>query len=370
MKSKHYTLLLLCMLQLYTYAQITTPKLNIGNAAPPLRVGKWLKGTPFKQLENGKVYVFEFWATWCLPCRVAMPHLSELAEEYKDKVIFTGIDVFEQKNTTLQNLQHFVDSMGSRMGYNVVTEIKNQTVNDWLMAADEGDGIPNTFIVNGDGKIAWIGHPFNIDSVLQKVVNGTWDIKQARAKRNTNRYLAALDLSEARKLNKYAGNAAMGDMGRPDSALLLVKKLVAREPRLQYAPHVGYHTFCALLKTNQPAAVSYGKILLATTTYEAPAYSTIYDAINWHTDKITLSPDVYLLGAESLQLKLDHMQHPELYTLYWYYQKMAECYWHAHDKEKAIATQEKAIELLKKETLRAEIELPKLEEELKEYRKG
>lgn len=257
------------------------------------------------------------------------------------------------------------------MGYNVATEDTRYTVSDWLVATDEkGTGIPNTIVVNGDGKIAWIGHPDGLDTVLPQVVNNTWDIKLALATRNTNRYLEAADLEEAQKLNRYAGSAAMGDMGKPDSILLMVNKIVTREPRLQYAPHIGYHTFCALLKTSQAKALAFGKIMLVTPTYDAPRYSSIYDAVTWYADKMELTPGIYLLGAEAFQLRIGHMLHPELYTLYWYYQKMAECYWHAHEKSKAVTIQQKAIELLKQDTLRAAMELPKLEGQLREYRKG
>lgn len=106
---KYFTLLLLCALQLTSYAQKATPKLNIGSAAPQLRVRAWLKGTPVTKFEKGKVYVMEFWATWCHPCKVAMPHLSALADKYRDKVVFTGVDVYETKTTTRQQVQHFVE---------------------------------------------------------------------------------------------------------------------------------------------------------------------------------------------------------------------------------------------------------------------
>lgn len=40
---------------------------NIADPAPSLYVQEWLKGTPIQQFEKGRIYVIEFWATWCKP---------------------------------------------------------------------------------------------------------------------------------------------------------------------------------------------------------------------------------------------------------------------------------------------------------------
>ncbi len=54
-------------------------------------------GSRFRLSElRGKVVVVNFWATWCLPCRLEIPHFNRVAAEYKDRgVEFVGISTDE-----------------------------------------------------------------------------------------------------------------------------------------------------------------------------------------------------------------------------------------------------------------------------------
>jgi thiol-disulfide isomerase/thioredoxin len=65
----------------------------VKNPAPiPELTMKTLDGRTIttKDLE-GKVTIFNFWATWCPPCRAEIPDLVKLQEQYKDHVVIIGI---------------------------------------------------------------------------------------------------------------------------------------------------------------------------------------------------------------------------------------------------------------------------------------
>lgn len=50
----------------------------------------------FEEYKNGTTpLVLDFWATWCGPCRMLSPILSELSEQYGDKIIVGKCDVEE-----------------------------------------------------------------------------------------------------------------------------------------------------------------------------------------------------------------------------------------------------------------------------------
>lgn len=65
--------------------------LEIGSVAPPLSIAQWINGEAIDGFNMGQVYVVEFWATWCGPCRTSMPHLSQLQDQYGEEVNFVGV---------------------------------------------------------------------------------------------------------------------------------------------------------------------------------------------------------------------------------------------------------------------------------------
>lgn len=210
--------------------------LKVGDKAPPLAVAKWLKGTPVKEFEAGKVYVVEFWATWCGPCKVSIPHLTKLQEKYAGKVVFNGISVWEEKDPTTEEyiakVETFVTEWGDKMAYNVAVDGKAGTMAKTWMAAAGQNGIPAAFIVNQEGQVAWIGHPMaGLDEVLAKVVDGKYDMAAARAAAEK---AAAEEAAMAEVTKPLEEALATGD---PAIILLEVDKLIAKRPDME--PMVG-----------------------------------------------------------------------------------------------------------------------------------
>ncbi len=126
--------------------------------APELKVTEWLKGDPVTLSEGmGKnIYVVEFWATWCPPCRMSIPHLSKLQEKYAEKgVVIIGIT--DEKADTVKP---FIEKLGDKLKYHIALDekLETQEAYDKVFSFDT---IPTAFVVGKDGKIAWVGHPMS-----------------------------------------------------------------------------------------------------------------------------------------------------------------------------------------------------------------
>jgi thiol-disulfide isomerase/thioredoxin len=152
--------------------------IGIGDPAPDLKISKWVKGDAISNLDPNKTYVVEFWATWCGPCKVSIPHLTELAHQFTN-VTFIGVDAFEHSAHKDALVSEFVTKMGDNMDYRVGMDTEDQFMADnWMKAADQ-NGIPTAFLIQ-QGKIVWIGHPMGLETPLTEVTAGTFDIEKAK----------------------------------------------------------------------------------------------------------------------------------------------------------------------------------------------
>lgn len=157
------------------------PRLAPGDPAPALAVTEWIKGDAVERFQPGKVYLVELWATWCGPCLKAMPHLTEIQAAHAKDVTVLAVDVFERVNGEARRdkVRATADAMGEKMGVRVGIDGNRVMEKTWYTAAQRR-GIPSTFVVDGNGRIAWIGHPNDVEPVLEGVLGGTWNLAAAR----------------------------------------------------------------------------------------------------------------------------------------------------------------------------------------------
>lgn len=209
--------------------------LKVGDAAPKLQVAKWVQGAPVKEFESGQTYIVEFWATWCGPCKVSIPHLNELHEKFKDKkLVVIGQDVWERDENLVAP---FVKKMGDKMTYRIAMDDKSAETNGamavtWMKAAGQ-NGIPTAFIVNSEGKIAWIGHPMGLkDSLLEEILAGHYDLKKAAAEFEENAKRQAKEQELSRKLSTSLRTKNWADA---EAALEEMEKGLSEEQRQGYA---------------------------------------------------------------------------------------------------------------------------------------
>ena len=183
------------------------PTLIIGSKAPSLEIEHWISDgrgefTPVTTFEKDKVYVVEFWATWCGPCVASMPHLAETQIKYADQ----NVQLISISNEDLATIDAFLDRevAGGQpnppepdegtddlaledneptttyrdltAAYCLTTDEDRSVYEDYMDAANQ-NGIPTCFIVGKTGMIEWIGHPMRMDEPLSKIVDDAWDSK-------------------------------------------------------------------------------------------------------------------------------------------------------------------------------------------------
>ena len=153
------------------------PTLTLGDKAPATAV-KVVKGTFDGKFANDKVYVVEFWATWCGPCKTSMPHLTKLQKEYKDK----GVTIIGISDETEDKVNNFIGSgdWPQKTEYVIAIDDNRKTSTNYMKAAGQG-GIPTAFIVGKTGLVEWIGHPMSMDEPLAQIVDGTYDLEATKA---------------------------------------------------------------------------------------------------------------------------------------------------------------------------------------------
>ena len=135
------------------------PTALAGKEAPGVQLEQLGADAPFgdADLRDGQIKLVNYWASWCAPCRIEHPSLMRLAEEGVTILGVNWKDKPDQAGKFLAEMGNPFAALGAdpanRMGLN------------WGVA-----GVPETFVVDGEGRIITrIAGPLT-DQVLEEKV--------------------------------------------------------------------------------------------------------------------------------------------------------------------------------------------------------
>jgi cytochrome c biogenesis protein CcmG/thiol:disulfide interchange protein DsbE len=114
-----------------------------GPPAPELE-GEWLVPPPVRLADlRGKPVVVNFWASWCVPCREEAPHLARFDREMNERARLVGVDFQDAKSDALA----FIREFGWR--FPNVRDPQGELASRYGLP-----GLPTTYVIDGDGRIA------------------------------------------------------------------------------------------------------------------------------------------------------------------------------------------------------------------------
>ena len=139
----------------------------------PLTVTK--QGSDFNvKGHEGKVILFDIFATWCPPCRATAPHLTSLQKKYPDELLVLGVTIEDDK--TNADLEAFKEE--NKADYIILNSEENRALYSSIASAIHvGQRFPIPLMVlYKDGK--YITH--YVGATPEEMIES--DIKQALGK--------------------------------------------------------------------------------------------------------------------------------------------------------------------------------------------
>ncbi|MBN2406466.1 MAG: TlpA family protein disulfide reductase [Elusimicrobia bacterium] len=111
----------------------------------------------------GKPVLIDFWATWCPPCRSAIPYVEKLDREYGEKVHVIGINLDSNPETA----RKFIQNKGE--GYLQLEGYGTRTPSEYGVR-----GIPSFFVLDASGNIvkSYVGFSMNYYEEWKEVIDG------------------------------------------------------------------------------------------------------------------------------------------------------------------------------------------------------
>jgi peroxiredoxin len=149
-------------LLLSTAIQASGAPLAVGDKAPDFEVTT-LTGKTFKlsDYEGHKPVYLKFWATWCSYCKVEMPHLQSIYNQYGDDIEVLAVNV--GINDSVANIEQFFNQEGFNLP--VVIDQKGDLVSGYGIV-----GTPHHVLIDKDGQIIY--RTFLATDTLDETIEG------------------------------------------------------------------------------------------------------------------------------------------------------------------------------------------------------
>jgi thiol-disulfide isomerase/thioredoxin len=153
---------LLCLLSAFlvvsTYAQTKKPSVSPKPPAAPqysIRVTQIDDAKLMQLLEpkDGKPLLVNFWATWCVPCRMEFPDLVKIDADYKGKIDFITVTLDEPKDINTAVPKFLTEMKAEMPAYLLVSENESDLITS--VAKDWTGGMPFTILYTPKGDIAY-----------------------------------------------------------------------------------------------------------------------------------------------------------------------------------------------------------------------
>lgn len=153
---------------------------SLGDKAPELNVD-FVKGDAvvIEDSAGKHVFVVEFWATWCGPCKFTAPHLSELQAKYREQ----GLLVLGISDETKDVVEPYLEKMGDQITYPIALDRARITASRYFEGFGREETLPTAYVVDGNGRVVWIGNPLNpfMDTIIQSTLADLPEIREKRA---------------------------------------------------------------------------------------------------------------------------------------------------------------------------------------------
>lgn len=103
---------------------------------------------------RGQVVVLDFWASWCIPCRLTMPLLDELSQRFPE-IVLLGVSLDRSRADAVAYLE-------SRANSQLITVYGSLSAASAVSRAYAVSGIPRTFVIDRNGIVRFADHPANL----------------------------------------------------------------------------------------------------------------------------------------------------------------------------------------------------------------